>query len=154
MLIALGVTLAAGLATTLGSVFVLGAKQANARLLSLALAFAGGAMVYVSLVEIFGKSVRSLGEVYGDRGGYAVATLALFAGIACLVLVDRLIQNPHSALDRDATAGGDRAALARVGLITAITITAHNLPEGLATFLATLESPVVGMPLAVAKRTA
>jgi ZIP family zinc transporter len=37
-----------------------------------------------------------------------------------------------------------------VGLLAAFAITAHNLPEGLATFLATLENPTVGIPLAAA----
>ena len=37
-----------------------------------------------------------------------------------------------------------------VGLLSAIAITAHNFPEGLATFFATLESPSVGLPLAFA----
>src|SRR5690606_997154 len=38
----------------------------------------------------------------------------------------------------------------RVGLLTAIAITAHNFPEGLATFFAMLDSPTLGLPLALA----
>lgn len=86
VLTALGVTFAAGLATVLGALFVVRADRSNPRLLSVALAFSGGAMVYVSLVEIFGKSVASLGEVHGDRTGYALATLALFGGMGVLAL--------------------------------------------------------------------
>ncbi len=48
------------------------------------------------------------------------------------------------------TRDDNRAYIRRVGLMTAIAITAHNFPEGLATFFATLESPAVGMPLAFA----
>ncbi len=40
--------------------------------------------------------------------------------------------------------------MARVGLLAALAITAHNFPEGLATFFATLENPAVGAPLAIA----
>jgi ZIP family zinc transporter len=47
-------------------------------------------------------------------------------------------------------AGGDQAHIGRVGLLAALAITAHNFPEGLATFLATLDNPVVGIPLAAA----
>jgi ZIP family zinc transporter len=43
-----------------------------------------------------------------------------------------------------------RAQLNRMGLLTALAITAHNFPEGLATFFATYDNPVVGMPLALA----
>ena len=47
--IALAVTLAAGLATALGSLMVLFSRRPNPRLLAFGLAFAGGAMVFVSL---------------------------------------------------------------------------------------------------------
>ncbi|MDD2709005.1 MAG: zinc transporter ZupT [Verrucomicrobiae bacterium] len=40
--------------------------------------------------------------------------------------------------------------LLRMGLFTAIAIGIHNFPEGLATFLATLEDPSVGVAIAIA----
>ena len=36
-----------------------------------------------------------------------------------------------------------------MGLLTALTIAIHNFPEGLATFVATLDDPTVGAALAV-----
>jgi len=51
--IAFGISLAAGLFTVLGSGLVMFSKTPNPRVLSFGLAFAGGAMVYVSLTEIF-----------------------------------------------------------------------------------------------------
>lgn len=50
--IAFGATFAAGLATVLGSLLVFTTKKPNPRMLAFGLAFAGGAMVYVSLSEI------------------------------------------------------------------------------------------------------
>lgn len=44
----------------------------------------------------------------------------------------------------------NRARIARLGLMAAAAITAHNLPEGLATFFATLDDAKVGLPLALA----
>jgi len=70
VLVALGVSASAGLATVLGSLFVLRMDKTNSHHLALALAFAGGAMVYVSLTEIFPKSA-ALGEIYGHKPGYA-----------------------------------------------------------------------------------
>lgn len=40
--------------------------------------------------------------------------------------------------------------LERMGLVTALAIGIHNFPEGLATFVATLDDPTVGVALAVA----
>lgn len=147
VLVALGVCAAAALSTVLGSLFVVFAKEPSPRLLAFGLAFAGGAMVYVSLVEIFWKADQAFAELHDAKTAYGYATLAFFAGVLLLVLIDRSIPNPHGVMS---SANGDQPQIRRVGLLAAFAITAHNLPEGLATFLATLDNPVVGIPLAAA----
>ncbi|NIK53500.1 zinc transporter ZupT [Xanthomonas arboricola] len=149
---AFAVTLAAGLATGLGSLMVVFSKKPNPRLLAFGLAFAGGAMVYVSLSEILNKSIASFSNAYNDKLGFTFGTLAFLAGMLLIMVIDRLVPNPHQSLSSDDPLFRDdnRAYIRRVGLMTAIAITAHNFPEGLATFFATLESPAVGMPLAFA----
>lgn len=149
VLTALGVCCAAALATVLGAFSVFTAKETNARLLSFGLAFAGGAMVYISLVEIFWKSHQSFTMAFPDKEAYSYATMAFFAGVGLLVLIDTLIPNPHNELVEPGEKP-DRKKLSRLGLLAALAITAHNFPEGMATFFATLEDPVVGMGLAVA----
>jgi zinc transporter, ZIP family len=150
VLTAFAVCGAAAAATVIGSVMVLNANRSSPRLLAFGLAFSGGAMVYVSLVEIFTKSHQSFAKVYGDKLGYQAATLAFFAGVALLALMDRLVPNPHHGIDLSKNPELEAARLKRVGLMAAAAITAHNLPEGLATFFATLDNPVVGAPLALA----
>ena len=150
--IALAVTLAAGLATALGSLMVIFSRRPDPRLLAFGLAFAGGAMVYVSLTEILGKSIDSFSQAYGPQWGFAAGTLAFLGGMLLIVLIDRLVPNPHDGLSTDDPLfqQDNRAYIKRVGLLTAVAITAHNVPEGLATFFATLDNPSVGMPLAFA----
>lgn len=152
LLVALGVTTAAGLATGLGSLMVIFSKAPNARLLAFGLAFAGGAMVFVSLSEILNKSVAAFAQGYGDRLGFTYGTLAFLAGVALIVLIDHFVPNPHERLEVDDPFFREHNAqyVKRVGLLTAIAITAHNFPEGLATFFATVGDPAVGMPLAFA----
>jgi ZIP family zinc transporter len=152
VLLALGVTLAAGLCTALGSAMVVFSKAPNPRVLAFGLAFAGGAMVYVSLSEILNKSVASFSLAYGDQAGFSWATLSFLAGLVGIMLIDMLVPNPHDTLASDDPAlhEHNRDFIRRVGLLTAVAITAHNFPEGLATFFATLESPSVGLPLALA----
>jgi len=140
----------AAAATIIGSIFIVGAKVDNPRLLAFGLAFAAGAMVYVSLVEIFNKSVSAFSGVYGDAGGYKAATIAFFCGVGLLVLLDWLVPNPHADLDQEHAEHTGHGKLKRVGLMAALAITAHNVPEGMATFFATLDDPVVGLPLALA----
>ena len=151
-LLALAVCTIAAFSTVIGSVFVLGANRSNPRMLAFGLAFAGGAMVYISLVELFAKAHKSLSAIYPDSQAYMWATLAFFAGVFFLTLIDRLIPNPHASLRFDMRDEDEHTHrhIARVGLLAALAITAHNFPEGMATFFATLQDPVVGAPLAVA----
>ena len=152
VLLAFAVTAAAGLATTIGGFIVLGSKQPNPRLLAFGLAFAGGAMVYVSLTEILYKSGLAFAEVYDADHGFIYSTLWFLAGVVLIATIDRLIPNPHEQLSIDPDAAKEHSAdyIKRVGLMTALAITAHNFPEGLATFFTMLESPEVGASLAFA----
>jgi zinc transporter, ZIP family len=149
VLTAFAVCLFAGLVTVVGSFLLLGADKANPRALAFGLAFAGGAMVYVSLAEIFTKSSLAFAETFNEKQAYTYATLAFFAGVLFLAAVDRMVPNPHQNAGGE-IASAEPAYLRRVGLMAALAITAHNLPEGLATFFATLDDPVVGAPLAIA----
>ncbi|MHC9086986.1 zinc transporter ZupT [Luteimonas sp. RIT-PG2_3] len=151
-LVALAVTTAAGLATALGSLLVVTSKKPNPRLLAFGLAFAGGAMVYVSLSEILNKSIHSFTLAFGDKLGFTWGTLSFLGGVLLIVAIDHLVPNPHEGLEADDPHLREHNPdyIKRVGLLTALAITAHNFPEGLATFFATLENPGVGMPLAFA----
>jgi ZIP family zinc transporter len=146
-LIAMGVCVAAALSTVLGSLSVMVARQPSPRLLAFGLAFAGGAMVYISLVEIFWKAESGFAEGLSARAAYVSASLAFFSGVLLLAMIDRLIPNPHALMSSATT---DSHHIGRVGVLAALAITAHNLPEGLATFLATLDNPAVGISLAAA----
>lgn len=152
LLMALAVTTAAGLATAFGSLLVFASKAPNARLLAFGLAFAGGAMVYVSLGEILNKSIASFSLSYGDQLGFTFGTIAFLAGVLLIMAIDHFVPNPHERLEVDDPyfRQHNNEYIKRVGLLTAVAITAHNFPEGLATFFATLENPGVGMPLAFA----
>lgn len=147
LVFAFGICGAAALATVLGSLFVAFSREPNPRLLAFGLAFAGGAMVYVSMIEIVAKSQASFSELYDPRTAYIYTTLAFFAGIAALTLLDNIIPKPH---DMILSEKNEIVRIKRVSLFATLAITAHNFPEGLATFLATLDNPVVGTSLAAA----
>lgn len=149
VLMALAICVGAAAATMVGGLSVFTAKESNPRMLSFGLAFAGGAMVYISLVEIFWKSLKAFSESMVDKSAYMAATWAFFAGVGLLVLVDRLIPNPHNELEAPHD-GCNKHHLAHVGILAAIAITVHNFPEGMATFFAALDNPVLGGSLAVA----
>nr|WP_321501483.1 zinc transporter ZupT [uncultured Dethiosulfovibrio sp.] len=164
--VAFGLTLFAGLATGIGSAIAFFAKRTNFRFLSISTGFSAGVMLYVSFVEIFFKGSEALSEVYGDYWGEWINVGAFFGGIILIGLIDAFIpqaENPHEVRSEKAVAPlhSDEASpvqrenqedhkLMRMGLFTALAIGIHNFPEGLATFLAALHDPSVGVVIAVA----
>ncbi len=152
VLLAFAVTAGAGLATVVGGFIVLTTKTPNPRLLAFGLAFAAGAMVFISLTEILTKATIAFGHDYGPDLGYTYGLIWFLIGLGLIATIDRIFPNPHErlAIDSSLIDGHSKAYLKHVGLMTVIAITAHNFPEGLATFFAMLESPAVGLTLALA----
>ena len=52
--------------------------------------------------------------------------------------------------EMDASEEKERKGLMRMGLFTALAIAIHNFPEGLATFMATIQEPALGIAFGVA----
>jgi ZIP family zinc transporter len=178
--IAFGLTLFAGMATAIGSVIAFTAKRTDYRFLSVATGFSAGVMLYVSFVEIYFKGVDSLVERFGETGAHWINAASFFGAMLLIGLIDNLIpaaDNPHEihseaetlplhdslarAPDFDslskpgAGSGGShehraRHKLLRMGLFTALAIGIHNFPEGLATFLAALQDPSLGVAISIA----
>jgi zinc transporter, ZIP family len=153
------VALLAGLSTVVGGWLGTHTRLLRRDALAASLAFAAGLMITISVVEIAPVALRSLSDVVGDQGALAWVAGALLLGALFVVGIDRAI--PHDVNPADLEGGeqlepgGDEAAghdgrLLRSGILLAAVVTLHNLPEGLATFVATLEQPTGGITLAVA----
>jgi len=154
LLFAFGLTLLAGLSTGVGSLVGFASKRFHPKFLAGALGFSAGVMIYVSLIEIFGKARGSLTAVYGEKQGYSMTVAAFFAGIALIALIDKMIpsfENPHELKNIHAKEKGetqDRDKLMRMGMFSALAIGIHNFPEGLATFIGALSDPALGISIA------
>ncbi len=165
--VAFGATIIAGLATGVGSGIALVSKRTTARFLSVSLGFSAGVMIFVSLAELFSQSVSLLSAVRGPRAGYWSAVLGFFGGMALIFLIDKLVPpavNPHESRAGEAAASeasdsracleaagrGSGAKLMRTGLLTALVVTIHNFPEGIATLLSGIQSPKLGFAIAFA----
>jgi len=155
ILVAFLLTLLAGLATGIGSAIAFFASSTNKKFLSFALGLSAGVMVYVSFVEMLNGAQDNLSSLYGERWGQTIAVAAFFLGICIAALIDKAVparENPHelrSVEDMNKKPAA-KSKLMRTGLITALAITVHNFPEGMATFAATLENPELGVAIAVA----
>ncbi len=179
VLIAFGLTLFAGLSTGIGSALAFFTKTTSTRFLAVALGFSAGVMIYVSMVEIFFKAKESLVSEMGVVQGSWITLISFFGGIFLIAFIDRLVpsaENPHEVrMVEDVGDVGDvedvgshgnelagstetessaekhkKKKLMRMGILSAIAITVHNFPEGLATFIAALSDLSIGIPIAVA----
>lgn len=157
VLIAFGLTLFAGLATGFGSALAFLAKRTNTKMLSAALGFSAGVMIYVSFVELFPSANDSFVGVLGPVKGPWITALSFFGGMVFIAIIDKLVpsfENPHEIHRTEEMDMPEQAAqfrkLYRMGLFTALAIGIHNFPEGLATFVSAIKDTKLGIAIAVA----
>ena len=109
--LAFGLVAAAGACTSVGAGLALVANLENTRFLAVSMALSAGVMLYISLVEIFQKSVGAFAEGYcppspphgrrhadEDAAGecapaFAAATGSFFLGVSGVLLVHALTSN-------------------------------------------------------------
>jgi len=153
--IAFGLTLFAGLSTGIGSALAFFTKTTSTRFLSVSLGFSAGVMIYVSFVEILQKAKVAIMADFSERTATGYTILAFFSGILLIGIIDRLIpsyENPHEVrhVEEVMQSGRKDPRLVRMGMFTALAIAIHNFPEGIATFMAGLSDPTLGIPIAIA----
>ncbi|MBA4601304.1 zinc transporter ZupT [Thermoactinomyces mirandus] len=157
ILLAFGLTLMAGLATGIGSCLALMTSTTNTKFLSLALGFSAGVMIYVSMIEIFVKAKDALITAMGVEMGNWVTVAGFFAGMIFIALIDKFVPtngNPHELKKvedmNQAEKAVEKPELLKMGTFTALAITIHNFPEGIATFTSALQDPALGIAIAIA----
>lgn len=152
--LAIGLTTFAGLSTGIGGLITLLFKKTNTKLLSIALGFSAGVMIYISFVELFFDSRQLLVSTLGEELGVVVNVLSFFGGILFIAIIDKLVpatENPHEIEDVAHYSEENKSRrLFRTGLLTALIIAIHNFPEGMATFVSSIQSPSLGIAIAIA----
>ncbi len=154
---ALLMTLIAGAATGIGGGLVLFKKKLSSNTLAAALGLSAGVMIFISLAELFPEAQAEIVALGSFTHGEALVLLAFFVGMGLIMLIDFLIpeyENPHEASGLslgEHTAAvsavenvADKHALHRLGLFSALAIAIHNFPEGIATFIGSMNDPEMG----------
>lgn len=143
ILVALFLTVLAGLSTGIGALIAYFIKEPKYSYLSLFLGFSAGVMIYVSFVELLSKSIETI--------GFLSANISFFGGIAGIYLLDKFL--PHAHIDTKPDKfhrEGHHQKLMAAGVLTAIGLAVHNFPEGMAVFAVSLESLALGIPITFA----
>jgi len=134
----------AGLSTGLGGLIVLFFRQDQVDLgvIAAMLGTAASAMITVSFVDLFWNVAIVIGL------SHAVGCCC--AGFAVVVAARRYGPNLMGNGGFNKAEESSDLRLRRLGIITAITLTCHNLPEGMAVALSTMGSTHLGLRMAFA----
>lgn len=150
LFMALGLTALTALATCIGSLLAFLPGAASRRFVSGALGLSAGVMVYAALTGILPESIEKLGH-----HSAIWAVVAFIGGIGLMALLDFVLPGHDCGADSGVAAAAvcdrkHRKRLRRTGLLLATTISVHNFPEGMATFVSALGGMEVALPLAAA----
>lgn len=146
---AVSYALGAGIATGMGGLMILFFRKNDTRVLSPMLGFAAGVMIYVSFTEIFPEAGSILRNIHGEQKGRIISVLSFFFGIVLAALVDELVPEPGSNKGYNPLASST-GRLYRTGIFTALAVTVHNFPEGIAAFISGVKDPLLGFSVALA----
>jgi len=128
----------AGISTTIGSLIAFFIKKFNSSYLSLVLGFSIGVMLFISFVEFLMTSIKNIGFLYANTG--------FFVGIIIIYLLDLLVPHVYKGEEKV----GNDYRLKKVGMLVALGIAIHNIPEGIAVLFSSISSLKFGILVAVA----
>ncbi|MEG2322374.1 MAG: zinc transporter ZupT [Bacilli bacterium] len=135
-----GLTILAGLSTMLGTILIF-LKKKNDKVIIGSLSFASGVMLSVSLIDLIPSSFNLLLTIFPFFPAIIYILIFITSGIIFSMLIDKYLPDNSNSNDK---------SLYRVGLISMLAIIIHNIPEGMATFIATNNNAVLGISLAIA----
>jgi ZIP family zinc transporter len=147
---ALLLALGAGLSTMIGSLIGLVMRNPGPKFISFTVGFSAGIMIFISFGELLP------GAIAIEGAGFLKAHAAFFSGMAGYFLIDLLV--PHDYLGQHDHGHGKHEPLPpnthhtmeRTGVLVALGLSIHNIPEGMAIFVAGLKDIHLGFAIAAA----
>ena len=143
-------TLVAGLCTGIGGLVVFFPKIKNDRFLSISMSFAAGVMLYVSFVEMLPEAQFSLKDVFGNGCGGLLSVTLFFVGMLLVYILDKLLPVLFQEGNKSHLSLNKTKSLYNTGLLVAIALAVHNFPEGIATFLSSINDFSMGIVITIA----
>ena len=139
-LLAFLLTFIAGFSTMIGVLVIFIKKKNHDKIVMASLAFAAGVMITVSVTDLVPESLVLLSNNLSKITTIVISFLGLLLGIVISMIIDYYLPDKPTK---------DKS-LFKVGIISMIAIILHNLPEGIATFVATSSDVKLGLSLAIA----
>lgn len=161
VLVALALSMVGGVSTAIGALLVVVRPTPKLNRLGILQGFAAGLMLCISFMDLAHNAINAI--------GFFKANVWFFVGVIAFATIVTFIPEPNigpsqpratakkaqDKKDDDFSAGKDlmkkrRKQVLFSGIITAVGISLHNFPEGIAVFLGSLKGLRVGISLALA----
>lgn len=130
-------TIMAGFSTLLGAIIIFIKVKKKENIIIASLSFAAGVMLCVSFCELIPEGFLLVHQKYTGLFSILLCLLCMNVGLILSSLIDKYMPS-------------DGNKLYKVGLISMMAIILHNIPEGIATFLASNADRSLGLSLALA----
>lgn len=130
------VTSIAGLSTLIGMLPIFIHFKNTNKLISISLAFAAGVMASVSLFSLLPESYELIHIVLRQKPTIVLILLFILIGVFVASIIDKLFKKIDNKLYK-------------IGIISAIALMIHNIPEGILTFSTTSTNITLGLTLAL-----
>ncbi len=131
-------TIIAGLSTMLGTIFIF-IKKKSENIIIASLSFAAGVMLTVSITDLIPESYVLLTSLFAKFPAVIYMLIFVVCGVLFSMLIDKYIPTKNN-----------NSNLYQVSIISMLAIIIHNVPEGIATFMATNSNVMLGISLAIA----
>jgi ZIP family zinc transporter len=132
-------SLLAGLCTGIGAFVVMMIKKPGKTFLGATMGFASGVMLIVAFLNLTQSSIEM-------TGGYSIPAVGFLAGAVSILTIDKTL--PHIFQFKEK--GVLVPHLYRIGMLMAIGMAIHNVPEGLAIGVGYAHLPTLGVLVAIA----
>jgi len=132
------ITTLAGLSTMIGSIIIFYKKKTD-NIITSSLSFASGVMLCVSVTDLIPESINLLKENFYIFPTIIISLIFIVVGIIISMTIDKYLPENKN-----------NGNLYRVGIISMLAIILHNIPEGIATFMASNTDLKLGISLAIA----
>lgn len=137
MYIPILLTTLAGLSTLIGflSIFIKGKKE---KIIACSFSFAAGVMITVSMFDLIPEAFKEIGHFCPFLASFLIVLIGINLGV---IFSNKLEKNVSKQVNSN---------LYKIGITSMLAIIAHNIPEGIATILASSENIKIGLKLTIA----
>src|SRR4030042_5224899 len=132
------ISLLAGLGTGLGGLIVI-IKKPGRKLFGILMGITAGVMITLAFHELVNEAWQ--------LSGYLITTISFASGALFMFLIDFIVPHIHSS---EKETGLFKQSLLNTGILVAIGITIHNLPEGIAVGAGFMHMPKFGLFISLA----